>query len=102
MSIPPRGMDKTDMNMMHSDETKKKILHRLLIAKGHLEKVISMVQKDAYCIDVVHQSIAVQAALKKADEAVLENHLKTCVADSINKGETDKVVGEVMEVLYKK
>ncbi len=67
-----------------------------------MEKVISMVEKDDYCIDIVHQSIAVQAALKKADEAVLENHLKTCVADSIRRGETDKVVGEVMEVLQKK
>lgn len=61
-----------------------------------------MVEGDAYCIDVVHQSLAVQAALKKADEAVLENHLKTCVADSIKKGETEKAVGEIMEVIKKK
>jgi len=81
---------------------KKNIIHRLQIAKGHLEKVLKMVQDDDYCIDIVHQSIAVQAALKKVDEVILENHLKTCVADSIKKGETDKVVGEVMEVLQKK
>jgi len=81
---------------------KTKILHRFQIAKGHLEKVISMVKEDSYCIDIVHQSIAVQAALKKADDAVLENHLKTCVADSIKKGETNAVVGEVMRVLRKK
>jgi DNA-binding FrmR family transcriptional regulator len=81
---------------------KKKIIHRLRIARGHLDKVISMVEQDAYCIDIVHQSIAVQAALKKVDEVVLENHLKTCVADSIRKGETGRVVGEVMEVLQKK
>lgn len=87
---------------MGHDKTKRKILHRLLIAKGHLEKVISMVEKDAYCIDIVHQSVAVQGALKKADEAVLENHLKTCVAASIKKGETNRVVNEVMEVLQKK
>lgn len=90
------------MRMHHSEDTKKEIIHRLLIARGHLEKVISMVEKDDYCIDIVHQSIAVQAALKKADEVVLENHLKTCVADSIRRGETDKVVGEVMEVFQKK
>ncbi len=82
--------------------SKNKIIHRLKIARGHLEKVISMVEGDAYCIDVVHQSLAVQAALKKVDEAVLENHLKTCVADSIKKGETNAVVGEVMRVLRKK
>lgn len=82
--------------------SKNKIIHRLKIARGHLEKVMSMVEDDAYCIDVVHQSLAVQAALKKVDEVVLENHLKTCVADSIKKGETNAVVGEVMRVLRKK
>jgi DNA-binding FrmR family transcriptional regulator len=88
--------------MNHESGTKKKILHRLLIARGHLDKVISMVERDAYCIDVVHQSIAVQAALKKTDEVVLENHLKTCVSDSIRKGESDEAIAEVMEVLRKK
>lgn len=83
-------------------EAKKEIIHRLKIARGHLDKIISMVEGDAYCIDVVHQSLAVQAALKKADEAVLENHLKTCVAESIKKGETEKAVGEIMEVIKKK
>jgi DNA-binding FrmR family transcriptional regulator len=83
-------------------EAKKEIIHRLKIARGHLDKIISMVESDAYCIDVVHQSLAGQAALKKADEAVLENHLKTCVAASIKKGETEKAVGEIMEVIKKK
>ena len=88
--------------MKQDNQTKRKILHRLQIARGHVEKVISMVEKDAYCIDVVHQSIAVQAALKKCDEQVLENHLRTCVADSIAKGESDGAIDEIMEVLRKK
>lgn len=77
-------------------------LHRLKIARGHLDKVIDMVTNDVYCIDVVHQSIAVQSALKKIDELILENHLKTCVADSIKRGESDEAIKEVMEVLKKK
>lgn len=81
---------------------KSNILHRLKIAKGHLEKVINMVEGDEYCIDVVHQLLAIQSALKKIDEIVLENHLKTCVADSIKKGESDEAIKEVMEVLKKK
>jgi CsoR family transcriptional regulator, copper-sensing transcriptional repressor len=88
---------------MTNDKTiKKEILHRLQIARGHLDKVISMVEKDAYCIDTVHQSLAVQAALKKADEVILKNHLETCVADSIKKGQSKKAIGEVMEILEKK
>lgn len=61
-----------------------------------------MVESDEYCIDVVHQSLAVQAALKKIDQEILENHLKNCVAESIKQGKTEKVVKEVMEVLQKK
>lgn len=80
----------------------KKILHRLQIARGHLDKVISMVEHDSYCIDIVHQSIAVQAALKKTDEVILENHLKTCVSDSIKNGESNEAIREVMSVLRKK
>ena len=82
--------------------SKSQIIHRLKIAKGHLEKVIKMVEEDAYCIAVVHQSMAVQSALKKADEAVLENHLKSCVADSIKRGDADTAIREVMTVLAKK
>lgn len=81
---------------------KTNILHRLKIAKGHLEKVIAMVNADEYCIDVVHQLLAVQSALKKTDEIILENHLKTCVADSIKRGESEETIKEVMEVLKKK
>lgn len=83
-------------------DPKNKIVHRLQIANGHLEKIINMVESDEYCIDIVHQLLAVQAALKKVDEIVLENHLKTCVADSIKKGESDEAIKEVMEVLQKK
>lgn len=61
-----------------------------------------MVEKGAYCIDVVHQSIAVQAALKKTDEVVLEDHLRTCVSDSIKEGKSTEAINEVMEVLRKK
>jgi DNA-binding FrmR family transcriptional regulator len=81
---------------------KANIQHRLKIAKGHLEKVIKMVESDEYCIDIVHQLLAIQSALKNVDEIVLENHLKSCVADSIKRGESEEAIKEVMEVLKKK
>lgn len=81
---------------------KRKILHRLKIARGHLDKVILMVEKDEYCVDVVHQSLAVQAALKEVDKVVLRNHMQTCVADSIRKGKTKDVIEEVIKVLDRK
>lgn len=80
----------------------KKVLHRMQIAVGHLNKVIEMYKRGEYCIDVVHQSIAVQSALRKIDEIILENHLKTCVADSIKKGNSKAAIGELMAVIKKK
>jgi len=80
----------------------KRILHRYQIAKGHLEKVISMIENGLYCIDIVHQSLAIQAALKKADDEVLRNHLETCVSDAIKRGDSKKAINEVVGVLKKR
>jgi len=52
-------------------DTQERIAHRLKIARGHLEKVISMVENDSYCIDVLHQLQAVEGALKETGNAVL-------------------------------
>lgn len=82
-------------------DTKERILHRLKIAKGHLEKVIKMVDGDQYCIDILNQSHAVQKAIKETDNLILENHLKTCVADSISNGNSDAAITEVMNVFKK-
>ncbi|HCM38107.1 MAG: hypothetical protein UV61_C0009G0031 [Candidatus Gottesmanbacteria bacterium GW2011_GWB1_43_11] len=77
------------------------VLHRLKIARGHLDRVISMVEKGEYCIDVIHQSQAVQAALKGIDQVVLKNHMETCVAQEIKKGNSQQVLDEVMKVMEK-
>lgn len=80
---------------------KERILHRLKIAQGHLKKVIQMVEEDAYCIDVIHQTQAIQKALKEIDNVTLENHLKGCVTDAIKEGRRDEAVAEVMNVFKK-
>lgn len=72
------------------------------IAQGHLNRVISMVEAGHYCIDVIHQSLAVQAALKQVDELILKNHMQTCVAEEIRKGNSKEVIDEVMKVMEKK
>lgn len=71
------------------------------IARGHLDRVISMVEDGHYCIDVIHQSLAVQAALKQIDELVLKNHMETCVAEEIRKGNSKEVIDEVLKIMEK-
>lgn len=75
------------------------LLHRLKIIRGHLEKVIQMVESDAYCMDIIQQTTAVESALKEAENMILENHLKTCVTESIvNHQDVEKKVDEVIKV----
>lgn len=83
-------------------DTQERILHRLKISRGHLDKVIKMVEEDQYCIDVLHQMQAIESGLKETGNVVLENHLKTCVADAISKGKTEETIAEVMEVFKKR
>jgi CsoR family transcriptional regulator, copper-sensing transcriptional repressor len=82
-------------------DTQERILHRLKIARGHLDKVIKMVDSNDYCIDILTQSQAVQSAIKQTDALLLENHLKTCVVDHIQQGQTEGTVQEIMKVFKK-
>lgn len=61
-----------------------------------------MVENGAYCIDVILQSQAVQKALRATDEVLLENHLKSCAAGMIKRGEGEKAIKEIMAVLKKR
>lgn len=79
------------------EDVQKRVIHRLKIARGHLDKVIKMAEEQAYCIDVIHQSQAVQSALKQTDSLLLDNHLKTCVVSQLKEGK-EKAIEEVMEV----
>ncbi|MBI5045122.1 MAG: metal-sensitive transcriptional regulator [Candidatus Levybacteria bacterium] len=81
--------------------TDERILHRLKIARGHLEKIISMVESDSYCIDIMHQMQAVESGLKQTGNLLLENHLRGCVSDAIKKGQADESIAEIMTVFKK-
>ena len=84
--------------MFKPKTSKEKVLHRFKITRGHLDKIIRMVESDQYCIDILHQSLAVQKALKQTDHVILENHLKTCATKDIKNGRNLEVVGEIMNV----
>ena len=58
-------------------------IRRLKTIEGHLRGVIRMVEEDAYCIDVIRQIQAIDAALNKVSTQILENHLNSCVITAI-------------------
>ena len=76
-------------------------LRRLKTIEGHLRGIIRMVEEDAYCIDVIRQIQAVEAALNKVSSQILENHLNSCVITAIqgnDKKERERVLNEITEV----
>ncbi|MFO3796903.1 MAG: metal-sensitive transcriptional regulator, partial [Anaerolineales bacterium] len=58
-------------------------LRRLKTIEGHLRGIIRMVEEDAYCIDIIRQIQAVEAALNKVSVQILDEHLRTCVTTAI-------------------
>jgi len=86
-----------DRGYMDNENT----LRRLKNIEGHLRGVIRMVEEDAYCIDVIRQIQAVDAALNKVSTQILANHLNSCVITAIkgnNAKEREKVIKEITEV----
>lgn len=76
-------------------------LRRLKTVEGHLRGVIRMVEEDAYCIDVIRQIQAIEAALNKVSSRILEDHLNSCVITAIqgnDKNERERVLKEITEV----
>jgi DNA-binding FrmR family transcriptional regulator len=68
---------------MMNDELRTDVTRRLASAAGHIKGIERMVQDDTYCIDVIKQIQAVQAALNKVNTLMLDNHLRTCVITAI-------------------
>lgn len=69
--------------MAITESNKEKLKARLAKAIGHLNAVYRMVDQEKYCIDVLNQLKAVQAALDKTSEAILRQHLETCVVEAV-------------------
>ena len=94
--IPPGGGYISEA-LMENDNT----LRRLKTIEGHLGGIIRMLEEDAYCIDVIRQIQAVEAALNKVSTRILENHLNSCVITAIqgdDAGERKRVLKEITDV----
>ncbi|HQN42859.1 MAG TPA: metal-sensitive transcriptional regulator, partial [Anaerolineaceae bacterium] len=77
------------------------ITARLKNAEGHLRGIQRMLDEDAYCIDVIRQIQAVQAALNKVTSIILNDHLNSCVITAIrgdDPTERERVLKEISEV----
>ena len=83
------------------EKTRKAVTQRLASAAGHIKGIERMVQEDAYCIDLIQQIRAVQAALNKVTAMMLDNHLQTCMMTAVrgqDMAERERMLVEVTAV----
>ncbi len=76
-------------------------LKRLKTIEGHIRGIQRMVEKDAYCIDVIRQINAVQAALHRVSAQILDAHLHSCVTTAIrgeDPAERERVLKEIVSI----
>lgn len=83
-----------------SEEEMKKLCNRLCRIEGQVRGLREMLQKDVYCTEILIQVSAVNAALNSFSKELLSEHLRTCVADGVRRGD-DEVIEELVRVLQK-
>ena len=94
-------MNDSCANALHLDAgTREQTRRRLLSIKGHVEGILRMLEDESiYCVDALKQIKAVQGALDKVGGLVLRSHLRDHVVTAADRGDTDQIVAELMEVL---
>lgn len=83
-----------------SQQEYKDLIHRLNRIEGQIRGIKGMVEKDAYCTDILIQVSAVNAALNSFNKVLLANHIKTCVTRDVKDGK-EETVDELVETLQK-
>ena len=82
------------------DDLKKRALHRARILEGQLRGVQKMIENEDYCVDIITQTLAIQKSLRSLDKLLVENHLRTHVAEMFAAGgdQRDAAVAELLTV----
>ena len=87
--------------MVSVHKKRKDVLNRLSRIEGHVRAIKRMVEEDRSCPDLLHQVAAVNASLDKVGKILLEDHLETCLIESVKAGDHEKHLSELKEALSK-
>ena len=82
-----------------TDEEKESTVNRLKRIEGQVRGIQRMVEEDRYCVDILVQISAINAALKKVGFSVAERHMKHCVSHAVQDGEGESAIDELLDVL---
>ena len=99
-SSEPKCQNCSVNKKVRSEKEFKALLNRLSRIEGQVRGVRSMLENDAYCIDILTQVSAINAALNSFNKVLIANHIRTCVKENIQAG-NDEVVEELVATLQK-
>ena len=98
--LDKKNCERCGKTTKRSEEERKKLIHRLNRIEGQIRGIRGMVEKDAYCADILIQSAAVNAAVNAFNKQLLASHIRGCVARDIRDGK-DEVIDELVVTLQK-
>lgn len=81
------------------NEDKKMAMNLLKTARGQIDGIVRMIEDDRYCVDISKQILSAMALLKKANNRILEQHIRHCVKDAIEEGKGEEKIEEIVEIL---
>lgn len=94
------GMNCCHKTKERTEKEYKSLVHRLNRIEGQIRGIKNMVEKDAYCTDILVQVAAATAALNSFSKELLSSHIRTCVADDIRSGK-DETIDELVDTIQK-
>lgn len=82
-----------------TNKEKQLVVNRLKRIEGQVRGIQRMVEEDRYCVDILVQISAINAALKKVGFSVAERHMKHCISHAVKDGDGDLAIEELVEVM---
>lgn len=92
--------ENTERKKYREQDEYKDLVHRLNRIEGQVRGIKRMVEDNSYCVDILTQVLAIQAALNSFNKVLLSNHIKTCVVNDIKEGNEEKI-DELLHTLQK-
>ena len=83
-----------------SEDERRKLMNRLNRIEGQIRGIKGMLERDAYCPDILAQAAAANAALNAFSRELLSNHIRSCVVNDVRAG-NDEIVDELLDTLQK-
>lgn len=94
------GGDSGERVSHHDEKTVRELVNRMNRIEGQIRGIKGMIERHAYCDDVLNQISSAQSALNGVSKLLLEKHLKSCVKEQLQDGH-DEVVDEVLKTIFR-